>query len=158
MCDEPHIRLVDQRRGLEHMSGRFTTEVRARESAELRVDDRHQAVECIALAGVDLTEQRRNVDRRPVQDSLAYRAAGAPKYCGSHAFVAVSVFYHIVRRLDCRDEYRFGAGELLNPPSCREGRFFSGIWFEHSTSESIPRWWPKPSCTGRPVHKVPSGL
>ena len=61
LIDEPHVRLVDERRRLQRVVAALAPHVAAGDAAELLVDEREKAVERVLVALPDLREQERNV-------------------------------------------------------------------------------------------------
>ena len=85
--DKPDVRLVHQRRGLEHVSGPFARHVVRRQPMQVLVDGRRQAIEGRLIAIAPSDEQLRDV-------GLGRHAAGGPahiiKSASLHGSFAVS--------------------------------------------------------------------
>jgi hypothetical protein len=77
--DQPQIRLVDERGGLQCMSGVFALRVPPREAPQFVVDERDEPIERIGLATPPGEEQRRGGRRlfqRPILRLCAWIPAG----------------------------------------------------------------------------------
>ena len=59
--DEPHVGLVDERRGLERVAGALAPHVAAREAAHLVVDERDEGVERLPVACPPGLQQARDL-------------------------------------------------------------------------------------------------
>ena len=60
---QPQVGLMNQRRGLERVSGAFMTQLPSSDATQLRIDQWQQPVEGLSIAPTPIIEQRRDVWR-----------------------------------------------------------------------------------------------
>lgn len=61
--DQTNVRFVDECRGLQRVAGALVPHVPVRQTAQLLVDERGEAIECREITTVPSLEQKRDVNR-----------------------------------------------------------------------------------------------
>ena len=79
LLDELHKRLVDQRRRLERVVLALAPQVARGAASQLAVDQREELVERVLLAGRQIVEQARDVDRRVLAIGRRHVIASRPR-------------------------------------------------------------------------------